>query len=154
VPLPEFWREEPGDERRIFWKQAVRWSLLFLVLCGGVFFAFWWSGSAIHFGASRMNETTAPTYKVSGRALDARTGAPIAWVSVRDDANGGPPFFETLGNVKGEFALNTIAEPHNVVFTALGYQPRRVRVGKSWYLWMPRGEELLEVRLTPERKRE
>ena len=150
VPLPEFWQEEPAESQKLYRKQAVRWGLLFVCLCAGVFFAFWWSGSAVHFGASRVTETTAPTFRLLGTAIDAKTGAAIPWVSVQDDPAGHPPLFQTLGDVNGSFELITIPEPHYVIFSALGYRSRRVKIGKIWYLWMPSGDERMQVRLEPE----
>jgi hypothetical protein len=154
VPLPEFWREEPTEERTLFLKQIVRLVLLFAGLSAGVFFAFWWSGSAIHFGASRLTESTRPTYMITGKVTDARTGAPIPWVSVQDDTSGQPPFQRTLGSLGGEFNLQTIAEPHFVLFSALGYKPERIKVGKAWYHWMPSGSEQLQVKLEQEARTE
>ncbi len=150
MPLPEFWREESAEERTLFLKQIVRLLLLFGGLSAGVFFAFWWSGSAIHFGASRLNETTTPTYTITGKVTDARTGAPVPWVSVQDDTSGQPPFHRTLASLTGEFELQTIAEPHYVVFSALGYKQERTKVGKAWYHWMPSGSEKLHVKLEQE----
>ena len=55
--MPEFWDEEGKDDRLEMRKQVIRWSILFLVLCGGVFFAVWWASSAVHFSASRVEAT-------------------------------------------------------------------------------------------------
>jgi hypothetical protein len=154
VAPPEFWQQEPAEERKLYRRQIFRWSLLFLALCGGVFFAFWWSGSAIHFGASRVTETTAPTYKVTGKVVDARTGAPVPWPSAQDDPAGNPPMFQALGDVSGTFELHTIPEPHFVTVSALGYRAQQVKVGRIWYLWMPSGTELIEVKLEPDRRPE
>jgi hypothetical protein len=154
VPLPEFWRDEAGEERRLFRKHVVRVSLIFVGLCAAVFFAFWWSGSAVHFGASRIGATTLATYVVSGRITDAKSGAPVPWVDVRDDPGGPAPHHRALGSLHGEFALHTIAEPHELVFAALGYKPARRKVGRVWYLWMPSGTEWIDIRLEPEARAE
>ena len=39
--------------RELFARTALRLTAAFALLFGGVFFAFWWSGSAIRFGAAR-----------------------------------------------------------------------------------------------------
>ena len=150
MPLPEFWRDEAGEERRLFRKQAVRVSLIFVGFCAAVCFAFWWSSSAVNFGASRIGATTAATYIVSGRVTDAKSGRPVPWVDVQDDPGGPAPHHRTLASLHGEFELHTVAEPHYLVFTALGYKPARHKVGRVWYLWMPSGAERIEVRLEPE----
>jgi hypothetical protein len=150
----EFWQVEPEDGRKAFAKQVLRWTVVFLALVGGVLFAFWWSGSAIQFGASRVTETTPATYSLVGVVLDSKTGAPIPWVNVRDDPSGRPPLHEALGGMDGTFRLDTIAEPHSVVFSALGYREKRVKIGRIWYIWMPSGQERVEIRLDPEPKKE
>lgn len=148
--VAEFWQENSEEDRKFYLKQVLKWSLLFLALCVGIFFAFWWSSSAIHFGASRVNESTAASYVVHGIVVDGRSGAAIPWANIEDDPNGRPPFFQALGDIRGEFEMTTIPEPHYVYFSALGYKPRRIKVGKSWYLWMPSGKEDLRVALDPE----
>ena len=81
---------------------------------------------------------------------DARTGAPVAWARLGDDPAGRPPLFEATAGVDGAYELLTIAEPHEVVVSALGYRARRIKVGRSWYLWMPRGSERVDITLEPE----
>ena len=82
----------------------LRLSLTFFLLFAGVFFAFWWSGSAIRFGASRVADTSQPTYRISGLVRDARTGQPIPWAAVEDDPAGQPPFFRTDADQHGNFS--------------------------------------------------
>ena len=147
---PEFWRDEQQHERGEMSRQALRWSLLFFAVFAFVFLAFWWSSSAVHFGASRVQTTTAATWRLWGTVRDARTGAPVPWAQVRDNPAGRPPLTEATADVSGSFELMTVAEPHDVVVSALGYQARKVRVGRNWYLWMPRGSEQVDVTLEPE----
>lgn len=151
MPGREFWEEEPEDEKRLFRKHALRLSLIFFAFCALVVFAFWWAGSAVKFVASRVTATTRPTYKVSGQVTDARTGAPIPWVNVYDDPSGHPPHFASTGGADGRYELMTIAEPHTIVFAALGYRPQKISVGKVWYRWLPFGAEIVNVRLEPDR---
>jgi hypothetical protein len=49
-----FEEEEAANLRRHFLRQALRRALTFGTLFAVVFFAFWWSGAAIRFGASRV----------------------------------------------------------------------------------------------------
>lgn len=154
MPVREFWEEEPEDERGIFRRHAARLSVIFLTLCALVAFAFWWSGSAVRFGASRLAGTTAATYRVVGIVTDATTGAPIPWATVQDDPSGRPPFFQTTSSVSGTFELWTVAEPHFLLISALGYQPKRVGIGRVWYLWLPTGEQQVNVALDRERSQD
>ncbi len=149
---PEFWREEAVAGRRELRRQAVRWGLVFALLVATLFFALWWSASAVHFGATRVEHTTPFQWKVSGTVRDAKTGAPVPWANVRDDPAGRPPLNSTMANHRGVFELLTVAEPHDVLVSALGYRTGRLRVGRPWYLWMPRGAEQVTVELEPEPK--
>lgn len=128
----------------------IRWSLAFFLLFAGVFFAFWWSGSAIRFGASRVADTSQPTYQVSGVVRDSRTGQPIPWAAVEDDPGGQPPFFRADADQHGAFSLLTLAEPHRLRVSAFGYKPLSRQIGRHWFVWMPQGEERLDLQLTPE----
>jgi ferric-dicitrate binding protein FerR (iron transport regulator) len=58
---PEDESEEACDTREFFARTALRMAAVFALLFGGVFFAFWWSGSAIRFGAARAANTAVPT---------------------------------------------------------------------------------------------
>ncbi len=147
---PEFWRDEQRGNRGEMRRQTLRWGLLFAVVFAFVFFAFWWAGSAVHFSASRVETSTAATWRVSGAVRDARTGAPVAWARIRDDPAGRPPLFEATATLDGSYELLTVAEPHEVVATALGYRTQRVKVGRFWYLWMPKGSERVDIVLEPD----
>ena len=66
-PDPE-WEEqtESGD----FWIRSVlRLAIIFALLFGGVFFAFWWAGSAVRFSAARAGDRSLPTWRVSGMCV-------------------------------------------------------------------------------------
>jgi hypothetical protein len=145
-----FEEEEAADLRKQFVRSGVRLALLFAVLVTGVYFAFWWSGSAIRFGAARAADRSVPTWQVSGTVRDASTRAGIAWARIEDDPRGNPPFFRADSDQHGVFTLQTLAEPHQVRVTAPGYRLSVVEVGRVWFLWMPRGRENRDVLLVPE----
>ena len=145
----EFWEEENGAVRRELRRYAVRWALAFAALAGGMFFALWWSGSAVHFSSSRVEQTTGPTYRVTGLVHDT-AGSTIPWAEITDDVSGRPPFFHTTADRFGAFELLTIAEPHKIQVTALGYKPASVQIGRAWYMWMPKGAEKIEIVLSSE----
>jgi hypothetical protein len=149
--MSEFWEEEVKDDRREMRKQVLRWSLLFVLLCGGVFFAIWWASAAVHFSASRVDATTGSNYRITGIVRDAATGSPIPWAEIADAPSGRPPLFHATADRFGAYELLTIAEPHTVFVTALGYRPGSVRVGKAWYMWMPKGWEKMDIKLQAER---
>jgi hypothetical protein len=148
--MAEFWEEQSAEDHRDLRKQIVRWSVLFALLIGGLIFAVWWAGSAIHFSASRVEQTTGPTYRVTGIVRDAATGQPVAWAEIADDASGHPPLFHTTADRFGAYELLTIAELHNVRVAGLGYRTATVRVGRAWYVWFPKGSEKLDVALQKE----
>lgn len=145
----EFWEEEGIACRRDMRRYAVRWALIFAALIGGVFFAMWWSSSAVHFSSSRVQQTTGPTYRVTGIVQDS-AGKAAAWAEISDDLSGRPPFFHTTADRFGAFELLTIAEPHKIQVSALGYKPATAQVGRAWYLWMPKGAEKIEIVLRTE----
>lgn len=149
--MSEFWEEEVKDDRQEMRKQVLRWGLLFLLLCCGVFFAIWWASAAVQFSASRVDATTRPHYRITGIVRDARTGSPVPWAEIADAPSGRPPLFRATADRLGAYELVTIAEPHTVFVTALGYRPASFRVGKAWYAWMPKGGEKLDIRLEAER---
>jgi hypothetical protein len=149
MPL-EFWEEESRDDRRLWLSQIPKWALVFAALFAFVFFAFWWAGSAIHFGASRVTASTEATWTVSGTVKSAVSGAAVPWAEVEDDPSGPPPLHKTTADPRGSFALTTISEPHWVSVHAPGFRPINIKVGRVWYLWMPRGQENLDVSLRPE----
>ena len=59
-------------------------------------------------------------WTVRGRVTDAKTKKPLASVSVMSNRVG------TVTNADGEFVLKLSAVPHEVVFSCLGYQTRRL----------------------------
>ena len=61
-----FEEEESAGLRRQYLRHALRLTLVFALLIGGVFFAFWWSGSAIQFGAARAAGRAVPTWRITG----------------------------------------------------------------------------------------
>lgn len=138
------------EDREDLRKQVLRWSLIFAALLAAVFFALWWSASAVHFGATRVDQSTPFTWRVTGVVRDAETGRPVPWASLRDDPSGRPPHAAATASYEGVFDLHTIAEPHSVVVSAFGYQPRQVSVGRAWYVWMPKGSERLTIELQRE----
>ena len=144
----EFWQEAKTADRADLRRYAVRWAMAFALLIAGMFFVLWRSSSAVHFGSSRVEARTAATYRVIGQVVDT-AGRPVAWARVADDPGGKPPLFETAADRHGNFELLTIAEPHDIVAVALGYRESRVQVGKSWYLWMPSGDQRVRITLTP-----
>ena len=148
--MSEFWEEEGQDDRREMRKQVLRWSLLFLLLCGGVFFAIWWASAAVNFSSSRVQATTGPTYRINGIVRDAATGSPVPWAEITDAPSGRPPLFHTTADRFGAYELLTIAEPHHLFVAALGYRPANIRVGKAWYMWMPKGAEKVDIKLQKE----
>ncbi len=147
---PEFWRDESLDDRREMKRLALRWALLFFGLLAFMFFALWWASQALQFGASRVDGSTRPTYVVSGFVRSAATSAAVPFAEVADEPASRPPLFETRADVRGSFILLTLAEPHTLRVTALGFKPAELRVGKAWYRWFPHGSERVEVRLEPE----
>ena len=128
----------------------MQYAVAFAALFAVVFFFFWWSGNAIQFGAARVGERPVATWRVVGKVTDADTGEPIPWAKVRDDPGGRAPFFEANADHTGVFALLTLAEPHQVLVEARGYQSARVQVGRQWFVWWPSGQEKAEVVLKPE----
>lgn len=145
----EFWEEEDSAGRRDMRRYAMRWILVFAILIGVISFAIWWSSSAVHFSSSRVEQTTRPTYRVTGIVRDA-AGQPVPWAEIGDELSGRPPFSHTTADRFGAFELLTIAEPHRIQVSALGYRPATVEIGKAWYMWMPKGAEKIEIALASE----
>ena len=135
--------------RSLFLRTAVRMTAAFALLFGGVFFAFWWSGSAIRFGAARAADRATPTWRVTGIVRNSLTGEPVPWALVEDDPGGRPPFFRCDADQAGAYELLTFAEPHRLRVSSPGYQPSTVEVGRAWFLWMPSGGEKKGMELTP-----
>ena len=102
---------EPGGT----WTRPVlRLAIVFALLFGCVFFAFWWAGSAVRFSAARAGDRSLPTWRISGTVRDAVTHQPIPWALVEDDPAGQPPFFRADAGYRGVFELVTLAEPHRI----------------------------------------
>lgn len=145
-----FEEEESADLRRHFLRQAIRLTLAFGFLFAVVWFAFWWSGSAVRFGASRVADRAAPTWRVTGIVRDGISHQPVPWASIADDPGGQPPFYHTDADQSGVFELKTLPEPHHIRVTAPGYKSVIVRIGRAWFLWFPRGMEKLDVTMVPD----
>ena len=136
----EFWREESVENRKDWRRQSVKWALGFAVIFAGVFLAFWWSGSALHFGANRMTGSIAASYFLRGEVVDATTGEPVRWADVADDPSGQPPLFSAQADQYGRFQLATLPIAHAVRISANGYKPNTLQAGNDWFTWWPRGE--------------
>jgi hypothetical protein len=147
---PEDESEEAAELRELFARSALRMTAAFALLFGGVFFAFWWSGSAIRFGAARAADHAVATWKVSGTVRNSLTGQPVPWASVEDDPAGQPPFFRADADHSGAYELLTFAEPHRIRVSSPGYRTAFVEVGRAWFLWMPRGGENKVIELSPQ----
>jgi hypothetical protein len=149
-PQGHFLSEEISAERREMRRQLLRLAIAFALLFAAVFFAFWWSGSAVRFGAARVTDTSVPTWTVTGTVRNAHTREPIPWARIEDDTGWHGPHHRTEADQHGAYTLLTLAEPHPVRITAIGYRPARIDVGRQWFLWMPEGSERRDVELTPE----
>jgi hypothetical protein len=149
----EDWREEAEtgelDSAGVWLRPALRLTVVFALLFGGVLFAFWWAGSAVRFSAARAGDRSAPTWRVSGTVRDAVTHQPIPWALVEDDPAGQPPLFRAEADYTGIFELLTLAEPHRVRVSAPGYRPILLEIGRAWFVWMPRGSEKKIIDLVP-----
>jgi hypothetical protein len=145
-----FAEEETADLRRAYVRQAVRYTLAFAALVAFVFLALSWAGAAVRFGASRVGDRGAPAWTVTGTVRNAVTHQPVSWARIEDDPAGAPPFFHADADRAGRFDLLTLSEQHRMIVSAPGYRPRKVRIGRVWFLWMPRGGERQDVALEPE----
>ena len=148
--MSEYWEEEELNERREMRSFFAKWAIIFVALLAFVAFVLWWASSALSYSASRVGEAGKPTYKVTGVITDSRSGAPVPWAKVRDDPERRPPLFEATSDFFGKFELMTLPEAHNLIVVAYGHKPKQVAIGKKWYLWMPSGEEEVEIVLDPE----
>src|SRR5690349_4626328 len=97
--------EDETSLRGLFIRSALRLATVFALLFGLVFFAFWWSGSAIRFGADRAANRGTPTWKVLGTVRNAVTHEPVPWASIDDDPAARAPLFHTDASVSGGFEL-------------------------------------------------
>jgi len=141
--------QEATESGELWLRPALRLAIVFALLFGGVFFAFWWAGSAVRFSAARAGDRSLPTWRVSGTVRDALTHQPIPWALVEDDPAGPPPFFRTDAGYGGDFELVTLAEPHRIRVSAPGYHSVLVDIGRAWFVWMPRGNEKKNIDLLP-----
>lgn len=132
-----------------WFRTVLRLAIIFALLFAGVFFAFWWAGSAVRFSAARAADRTTPTWRISGTVRDALTHQPIPWALVEDDPAGTPPFFRAEADYSGAFELVTLAESHRIRVSAPGYHPQSVSIGRAWFAWMPRGNEKKNIDLRP-----
>ena len=147
---PDDLSDEDADLCDIFIRSGFRVAAAFALLFGAVFFAFWWSGKAVEFGAARAAGRALPTWRVLGCVRDSQTRAPIPWAEVADDAGGKPPLYRTDADHTGNYELATLAEPHRIRISAPGYRTTTVSIGRLWFLWLPRGEERRDVYLQPD----
>jgi hypothetical protein len=146
----EFWQEEQRQQARESRGLALRWAFTFILMFSIAAFALWWAASTVHFGASRSEGSTTPTYRVFGVVTDRLTGNPVPFARVADDPGGSPPLFETATDHLGHYELLTIAERHRLRVSALGYRMQTIEVGKPWYSWMPSGSEVRSIVLERE----
>ncbi len=147
---PEFWRDEEVEHRVDMRRQFYRWLLLFSVVLAFFAFALWWAASVVHFSAARIQFRSTATWRVWGTVRDARTGTPVPWTHLRDDPLSRPPLFETTAGANGSYELVTIAEPHDVFVSRLGYRQTKVRVGRRWFLWTPEGSQQVDITIEPD----
>jgi hypothetical protein len=140
---------EDPELREIFVRTGLRAGAAFLLIFGLVYLAFWWSGAAVGFGASRASGQAQPTWHVLGTVRSAVTHEPVPWALVEDDPGDRPPFFHTDASYSGSYELVTLAEPHRLRVSAPGYQTILVPVGRAWFLWLPKGSEERDIYLQP-----
>src|SRR5260370_20119080 len=85
---------EGAAELRDSWvRPALRLAIIFAMLFGGVFFAFWWAGSAVRFSAARAADRTAPTWRGSGTGPGAVAHPPSFLALVEAEPGRAPPLF-------------------------------------------------------------
>jgi hypothetical protein len=145
-----FPEEVARDLRTEYRKLAIRYVIAFAVLFALAYAVVRWSSSSVRFASARTGGRAVPTWVVSGVVRNAATHAPVPWASIGDDPAGLPPHSHTDADLHGAFELLTMAEPHVLRITAPGYRPATVHVGRTWFLWRPRGREQRDVELTPE----
>lgn len=143
--------ESREEDRLALHRTLARWILAFVVIFSFAAMAFWWSGSAVRYSAARVQNRSNPTYQVTGVVTDAQTHQPIPWAEISTDFQFGGAFFSTTTDQHGQYSINTLPEPHDLIVKANGYQSARVRVGKQWFSWTPHGSERKDAELTPGR---
>ena len=146
-----FLDEERQEDRLALHRTMAKWICAFVVIFCFAALAFWWSGSAVQYSAARVQQRSNPTYQVSGVITDATTHQPIPWAEITTDFQFGGAFFSTTADQNGQYSINTLAEPHNLVIKANGYQSAKVRIGKQWFSWTPKGSEKRDAELVPSR---
>src|SRR6516165_6495030 len=99
---------EDPELREIFVRSGLRVAAAFAVIFGLVYFAFWWSGSAVGFGANRAAGQSQPTWKVLGFVRSATTREAVPWAVIEDDPSGRPPFFHADATYSGSYELVTL----------------------------------------------
>jgi hypothetical protein len=156
VPEPHFGAQNFFDEERAADRVALhrtlaRWVVAFVLIFCAAAMAFWWSGSAVQYSAARVQNRSKPTYQITGVVTDARTHRPVPWAEISTDFQFGGAFFSTTSDQNGQYSINTLAEPHDLMVKANGYQSARLHVGKQWYSWTPHGSEKLNAELVPDR---
>jgi hypothetical protein len=144
-----FLDEERQEDRVALHRTLARWIIAFLVIFAFAAMAFWWSGSAVRYSAARVQNRTNPTYQVTGVITDSRTHQPVPWAEISTEFQFGGAFFSTTTDQNGQYSINTLAEPHDLVIKANGYQTSRIHIGKQWFSWTPRGSETQNSELTP-----
>jgi hypothetical protein len=146
---PNFFDEERMADRVSMHRTMARWILAFCAIFGFAAMAFWWSGSAVQYSAARVQNRSNPTYQVTGIISDSRTHAPIPWAEISTDFQFGGAFFSATADQNGRYSINTLAEPHDLVVKANGYQTSRIHIGKQWFSWTPQGSETRNTEMTP-----
>jgi hypothetical protein len=146
-----FVEEERQEDRLTLHRTLARWVLAFIGIFCFAALAFWWSGSAVQYSAARVQNRSNPTYQITGVITDSRTHQPIPWAEISTDFQFGGAFFSTSADQNGRYALNTLAEPHDLLVKANGYQSARIHVGRQWFSWTPRGSEKRDAELSPDR---
>ncbi len=144
-----FLDEERQEDRLHLHRTLARWILAFIAIFCFAAMAFWWSGSAVQYSAARVQNRTNPTYEVTGVITDGKTHKGIPWAEVSTDFQFGGAFFATNTDLDGHYTINTLAEPHDLIVKANGYQTARLRVGKQWFSWTPHGSEKRDAELLP-----
>jgi hypothetical protein len=146
-----FLDESRQEDRLSLHRTLARWITAFVVIFCFAAMAFWWSGSAVKYSAARVQNRSNPTYQVAGSVKDAGTHQPIPWAEISTDFQFGGAFFSTTTDQNGQYSINTLAEPHDLMVKANGYRSARIHVGQQWFSWTPHGSERRDAELIPER---
>lgn len=130
-------------------RTIARWICAFVAIFCFAALAFWWSGSAVQYSAARVQNRSNPTYQITGVVTDSATHQPVPWAEISTDFRFGGAFFSTTADQNGQYSINTLAEPHDLVVKANGYQTTRLHVGHQWFAWTPHGSEKKDAELVP-----